>query len=88
MTDGIINDLEKTIDQIVRGSVLPLSIVIVGIGAADFDQMEALDADVNPLFSKTARKYSARDIVQFVPFRNLKNDPHALAREVLAEIPK
>jgi len=36
ITDGIINDMEKTIDQIVRGSSLPLSIIIVGVGEADF----------------------------------------------------
>ena len=36
ITDGIINDMAKTIDEIVRGSELPLSIVIVGVGEADF----------------------------------------------------
>jgi hypothetical protein len=37
LTDGIINDMQKTIDEIVRGSDLPLSIIIVGVGEADFD---------------------------------------------------
>jgi predicted DNA-binding helix-hairpin-helix protein len=37
LTDGVINDLDKTIEEVVQGSVLPLSIIIVGIGAADFD---------------------------------------------------
>jgi hypothetical protein len=32
LTDGIINDLEATIDEVVKGSALPLSIIIVGIG--------------------------------------------------------
>jgi len=50
--------------------------------------MDTLDADVNPLYSKKTKTYAARDIVQFVPFRDLKNDPNALARAVLAEIPK
>lgn len=45
ITDGIINDMEKTIDEIVRGANLPLSIVIVGVGDADFDSMDVLDAD-------------------------------------------
>ena len=40
ITDGIINDMQKTIDQIVRGSNLPLSIIIVGVGNADFSSME------------------------------------------------
>lgn len=63
LTDGIINDLEKTIDEVVLGSVLPLSIIIVGIGEADFDQMDLLDADDNPLYSKKLGKYASRDIV-------------------------
>lgn len=35
--------------SIVRGSELPLSIIIVGVGNADFKAMEVLDADVVPL---------------------------------------
>ena len=56
LTDGIISDLEKTIDQIVRGSDLPLSIVIVGVGNADFSTMDVLDADDKPLYSRTFGK--------------------------------
>jgi len=80
--------LDKTIDEIIQGSTLPLSIIIVGVGEADFDQMVELDADNNPLYSHTLKKYSSRDIVQFVPFRDLKNDPYRLAKEVLAEVPR
>ncbi len=52
ITDGIINDMEQTIDEIVRGSSLPLSIIIVGVGDAEFNSMDILDADDEPLFSK------------------------------------
>ena len=45
ITDGVISDLQKTIDQIVYGSELPLSIIIVGVGSADFSAMDELDAD-------------------------------------------
>jgi hypothetical protein len=45
--------LQQTVDEVVAGSTLPLSIIIVGIGNADFDQMDLLDADDAPLFSKT-----------------------------------
>ena len=51
ITDGIINDMQKTIDQIVRGSTLPLSIIIVGVGSDEFESMDILDADDNPLYS-------------------------------------
>ena len=31
--------MEQTVDRIVKASVLPLSIVIVGVGSADFSAM-------------------------------------------------
>lgn len=40
LTDGAITDMNNTIDEIVRGSDLPLSIIIVGLGNANFDSME------------------------------------------------
>jgi len=63
ITDGIINDMQKTIDEIVRGSSLPLSIIIVGVGYADFSSMDVLDADDDPLYSRKYKKYMASDIV-------------------------
>jgi hypothetical protein len=87
LTDGEIHDMNETIDWIVKGSFNPLSIVIVGIGNEDFSKMEILDADENPLIDSKGVKM-ARDIVQFVPFRNFGNSPSALTKEVLAEIPR
>jgi len=80
--------MDKTIDQIVRGSSLPLSIIIVGVGEADFSSMDVLDADDNPLYSKKFKKYMSSDIVQFVPFSEFKNDPRLLAKETLEEVPR
>lgn len=68
LTDGAIMDMQETIDAIVAASGLPLSIVIVGVGLADFSSMQQLDADEAPLFSQSLRVYQTRDIVQFVPF--------------------
>lgn len=39
LTDGLINDMEATIDAIVRASSLPISIIIVGVGDEDFTSM-------------------------------------------------
>ena len=36
LTDGTISDFEETAEQIIKGSNLPLSIIIVGVGNADF----------------------------------------------------
>lgn len=85
LTDGEITDMDATVAQIVRASSLPLSIIIVGVGKADFSKMDILDADDTPLQSGGVKMEA--DIVQFVPFRKYAQDPSALAREVLREVP-
>lgn len=40
--DGVITDLQETKDALVMASDLPLSILIVGVGGADFKEMEVL----------------------------------------------
>ena len=87
LTDGIIEDLQSTIDALVDASFLPLSIIIIGIGDEDFKEMEILDGDEVPLVSSTGIKWK-RDIVQFVSFSDFKNDLKKLSMEVLAEIPR
>ncbi|KAJ3088594.1 Copine-8 [Quaeritorhiza haematococci] len=122
LTDGEVTDMESTVNAIVDASSLPLSIVIVGVGNADFSKMEYLDGD-DPAASaggsggtataevtkagaggrgvrgyrkllKTldGKRMAARDIVQFVPFREFMgsatgSDSYRLAQAVLAEIP-
>uniref|UniRef100_A0A8C0UDL7 Copine C-terminal domain-containing protein n=1 Tax=Cyanistes caeruleus TaxID=156563 RepID=A0A8C0UDL7_CYACU len=49
-----------------------MSIIIVGVGNADFAAMEFLDGDSRVLHSYTGEE-AVRDIVQFVPFRNFRN---------------
>ena len=87
LTDGIINDLGQTIDALVEGSFLPLSVIIIGIGNDHFEEMVVLDGDLNPLIDSKGVK-RMRDLVQFVPFNKFKNDPTKLAEEVLEEIPR
>jgi uncharacterized protein with GYD domain len=45
LTDGAIHDMKETKDLIVEASGYPLSIIIVGIGDADFSNMIQLDGD-------------------------------------------
>ena len=87
LTDGIIDDLDQTIDELVEGSFLPLSVIIIGVGKADFSNMDCLDADNKPLVNSQGVK-SVRDLVQFVPFLKYESNPKYLAMEVLEEIPK
>ncbi len=65
ITDGVISDLYQTKRQIVEASTLPLSIIIVGVGDADFSDMDRLDSD-EALLAVDGRR-AKRDIVQFVP---------------------
>ncbi len=87
LTDGKIDDMDKTIDELVEGSFLPLSVIIIGIGKANFSSMIELDADKNPLINSQGVK-AARDLVQFVPFLKYEKNSELLANEVLAEIPR
>ena len=88
LTDGKIYDMDDTIDAIVEGSKLPLSIVIIGIGNDDFSGMEELDGDEKPLIDSNG-EIRKRDIVQFVKFSEFKgHDGTDLAEEVLREIPR
>ncbi|XP_029958892.1 LOW QUALITY PROTEIN: copine-4-like [Salarias fasciatus] len=87
LTDGVITDMAETREAIVQASHLPMSIIIVGVGNADFSDMQMLDGDDGILRSPRGEPV-LRDIVQFVPFRNFKQaSPAALAKSVLAEVP-
>ncbi|XP_073425771.1 copine-9 [Dendrobates tinctorius] len=93
ITDGVISDMAQTKEAIVNASSLPLSIIIVGVGPAEFDAMEELDGDEVRVSSRG--RFAERDIVQFVPFRDYVDrsgnqilSMARLAKDVLAEIPE
>lgn len=65
--------MDLTVSSIVASSRLPMSIIIIGIGNADFTNMEILDGD-NGLIDCNGKK-AERDLVQFVPYNQFKNDP-------------
>uniref|UniRef100_A0A665WZP3 Copine 8 n=1 Tax=Echeneis naucrates TaxID=173247 RepID=A0A665WZP3_ECHNA len=92
ITDGVISDMAQTKESIVNAACLPMSIIIVGVGPAEFDAMIELDGDEVRISSRG--RYAERDIVQFVPFRDYidRTGNHILsmarlAKDVLAEIP-
>ncbi|XP_068437928.1 copine-3-like isoform X2 [Clinocottus analis] len=86
ITDGVITDMDQTRSAIVEASRLPMSIIIVGVGGADFSEMEFLDSD-DKLLCSARGDVASRDIVQFVPFRYFQGSSVALAQSVLAELP-
>ena len=87
LTDGVIDDMAETVDTLVEGSFLPLSVIIIGIGNYSFKEMIDLDGDYHPLVNSKGIK-RMRDLVQFVPFNKYKYDPNELAAKVLEEVPR
>ena len=92
ITDGIISDMYQTKNAIIDASSMPLSIIIVGVGCAEFDAMNELDSDESLL--RCGDRVASRDIVQFVPLNRFLAPSSSyvqsqaeLAKEVLAEIP-
>jgi hypothetical protein len=79
LTAGDVEDVMETKKHLIASSKDPLSVVIVGIGDADFMGMEFLDA-FDP------KVEDGRDITKFVRFEDYSNY-NALTEAVLDEIP-
>ena len=93
LTDGIINDMSETSDILVECAYVPLSVIIIGIGNANFENMDTLDGD-DVILTNSKGEKTKRDLVQFVEFNKFKkfidgnNTNKDLAEEVLKEIPR
>ena len=93
LTDGIINDMKETTKLLVECASLPLSVIIIGIGDADFSNMIILDGDEITLTDFDGNK-TKRDLVQFVEYEKFKKGGYStknseeLSEEVLKEIPR
>jgi hypothetical protein len=81
ITDGVIHDMPKTKQILAQLSNLPCSVIIIGVGEEDFENMRELDGD-----DADKLPGAARDIVQFVEFNKAvaKGD---LNEQVLFELP-
>ncbi|KAL3913506.1 MAG: hypothetical protein SGARI_000627 [Bacillariaceae sp.] len=80
VTDGSVRDEQQTKVALKYASSAPLSVVIVGVGNADFSKMTFLN-------NVHQSDDDMRDIVQFVEFNRFRNDRQALCAETLSEIP-
>ena len=67
LTDGYVHDMRQTLELIVDMSVLPASLIIVGIGEEDFSQMDVLNAET--LTDEKGRQ-AKRSVVRFVKFHD------------------
>lgn len=87
ITDGVLTDLQETKDALVWASDLPLSVLIVGVGNADFKQMEILDADNGNRLESSSGRIATRDIVQFVSMRQVHAGQFSIVEGLLEELP-
>jgi hypothetical protein len=77
VTDGIMDDFPETKRRLALYSEMPLSIIFVGVGKADFRSMYALCSPEPGLRRNTT----------FVEFRRHQHDPTSLGKAALADIP-
>ena len=84
LTDGIIEDIDETIDSLVESSYLPISIIIIGIGNADFNYFESINVD--KMILDMDGKNIDRNLIQFIPFKNFKNNIQKLGEEMFTKI--
>ena len=81
LTDGGVTDIEQTRRSLENARDAPMSVVIVGIGDADFSAMQFLDD-----FQESVS--GGRDICTFVEFSCFKDNRSALSKATLGQIPK
>ena len=62
LTDGAIHDMRETKDLVFQLAQHPVSLIIIGVGDADFSMMEELDGDGQRLQNSVGQP-CARDIV-------------------------
>uniref|UniRef100_K1Q8E5 Copine-4 n=1 Tax=Magallana gigas TaxID=29159 RepID=K1Q8E5_MAGGI len=90
ITDGVINDINRTLRRLIAISHLPLSVVFIGVGPADFTLMEQFHIGLDtPLQNKKTHEVAVRANTHFVAFRkeNINTGGNAaLAKEAMAAL--
>ena len=82
LTVGEISDLQQTHLELHAAACAPLSVVIIGIGEGNFDEMYSLD------YFGECDSNKARDITQFSKFNDYRMSLHSFTEAVLGEIPE
>jgi hypothetical protein len=99
LTDGRIDDQEATVEEVMLAANLPISIIIVGVGNADFTFVDDLANNIQSLRSEhQARRHGQvgllpldpgqRDIVHFVAYDDFRDRPWDVGSECLKELPR
>lgn len=84
VTNGSFVDEEESKQIIAAMENLPISILIVGVGADDFKQMDRFDAHT----STSHDPHAKREFVQFIKFADYKGNHHSMSEALLRNVPK
>jgi hypothetical protein len=83
LTDGVINDMDETLEAIIEASDKPMSIIILGVGNANFEEMGAFNGQIS--FNGTN---ASRATIQFLTMTEATNvTTGSMAARVLENIP-
>ena len=86
ISDGIIDDINETIDSIIEASKFPISFIIIGIGNDVSNDMKRLNGENGKLISSKG-EILKKDIVQYVHFNDYADNLNKLTEAVLKYIP-
>ncbi|KAL6634458.1 hypothetical protein ACP70R_027129 [Stipagrostis hirtigluma subsp. patula] len=87
LADGVVTDFQETIDAIINASDFPLSIIVIGVGGADFKEMEFLDPNKGERMESSTGRVASRDMIQFAPMKDVHGSGISTVQSLLAEIP-
>ena len=77
ITDGISQEIEETKRKLAVYSSVPLSVIFVGVGRAEFKSM----------YNLCDSEQTTRTNTTFVEFRHHQHDPASMGRAALSEMP-
>ena len=80
------DDFQNTIDALIENSFLPLSIVVIGIGNSEFEDIKRLFSNKNKISSKGMEK--SRNNIHFISMKDCNFNNDILKNRCLKDIPK
>lgn len=87
IVNSLPEDIQETTDEIIKGSYLPLSIIIIGVGNKDYTELKKLSGSNLPKYSKEGH-IKKRDIVNFVTLSECNVNDQKMSGILLSQIPK
>lgn len=74
ITDGVVDDMERTKSVIVGMSRLPISVIIIGVGKENFGRMRELDDTPPNGMIKSASGTAVRRLTKFILYNDFVSD--------------